>query len=104
MAMYAVAITPLIHRLEDRVNKQVWFADDATAGGNLACLKTWWDRISEIGPDYGYHPNPTKTVNLKEAATLFQGTGVSITAEGKRHLGAAICTNSFIEYWMGSRS
>ena len=55
MVMYAIAITPLIHRLEDRVNKQVWFADDATARGNLARLKTWWDRISEIGPDYGYY-------------------------------------------------
>ena len=54
MAMYAIAITPLIHRLEDRVNKHVWFADDATAGGDLARLKIWWDRISEIGPDYGY--------------------------------------------------
>ena len=106
MAMYAIAITPLIHRLEDRVNKQVWFADDATAGGDLARLKTWWDRISEIGPDYGYYPNPSKTwlivkdSNLKEATTLFQGTGVSITAEGKRHLGAAIGTNSFVESYV----
>ena len=106
MAMYAIAITPLIHRLEDRVNKQVWFADDATAGGDLARLKTWWDRISEIGPDYGYYPNPSKTwlivkdSNLEEATTLFQGTGVSITAEGKRHLGAAIGTNSFVESYV----
>ena len=106
MAMYTIAITPLIHRLEDRVNKQVWFADDATAGGNLARLKTWWDRISEIGPDYGYYPNPTKTwlivkdSNLEEATTLFQGTGVSITAEGKRNLGAAIGTNSFVESYV----
>ncbi len=106
MAMYAIAITPLIHRLEDRVNKQVWFADDATAGGNLARLKTWWDRISEIGPDYGYYPNPSKTwlivkdSNLEEATTLFQGTGVSITAEGKRHLGAALGTNSFVESYV----
>ena len=106
MAMYAIAITPLIHRLEDRVNKQVWFADDATAGGDLARLRTWWDRISEIGPNYGYYPNPSKTwlivkdSNLEEATTLFQGTGVSITAEGKRHLGAAIGTNSFVESYV----
>ena len=106
MAMYAIVITPLIHRLEDRVNKQVWFADDATAGGNLDRLKTWWDRISEIGPDYGYYPNSSKTwlivkdSNLEEAKTLFQGTGVSITAEGKRHLGAAIGTNSFVESYV----
>ena len=46
MAMYAVAITPLIHRLEDREIRQVWFADDATACGNLTHLKTWWDYTS----------------------------------------------------------
>ena len=39
MAMYAIVITPLIHHLEDEEIKQVWFADDATAGGNLAGLK-----------------------------------------------------------------
>ena len=59
MAMYAIAITPLIHRLEDEHIKQVWFADDATAGGDLFYLKMWWDTIS--GPDFGYYPNATKT-------------------------------------------
>ena len=33
MAMYAVAITPLIHCLTDESIKQVWFAYDASAGG-----------------------------------------------------------------------
>ena len=32
MAMYAVAISPLIHLLEKISIKQVWCADDATAG------------------------------------------------------------------------
>ena len=32
MAMYAVAITPLIHQLEGDGIKQAWYADDATAG------------------------------------------------------------------------
>ena len=47
MAMYAVAITPLIHHLEGREIRQVWFADDGTMGGNLTHLKMWWDNISE---------------------------------------------------------
>ena len=106
MAMYAIAITPLIHRLEDRATKQVWFADDATAGGGLNHLKAWWDRISAIGPDYGYYPNASKTwlivkeANLEEATALFQGTGVSITVDGRRHLGAAIGTHSFVENYV----
>ena len=61
MAMYAVAITPLIHRLPDENIKQVWFADDASAGGKIDHIKNWWDNISQIGPQYGYYPNASKT-------------------------------------------
>ena len=50
----------------------------------------------KIGPDYGYQPNAAKTCiivkeeYLAQAVTLFEGTGISITQEGKRYLGAAI--------------
>ena len=37
MAMYAIAVNPLIHRLKQDTTKQIWFADDATAGGKLNC-------------------------------------------------------------------
>ena len=33
MAMYAIAVTPLIHQLECEGIKQAWYADDATADG-----------------------------------------------------------------------
>lgn len=39
MAMYSIAITPLIRYLEDVETKQVWFADDATAGGSILGLR-----------------------------------------------------------------
>ena len=103
MAMYTITITPLINRLESTGIKQVWYADDATAGGDLTC---WWDRISEMGPEYGYYPNASNTwiiikeANFEEATTLFQGTGVSITVEGKRHLGAAIGDSTFVESYI----
>ena len=41
MAMYAIAITPLIRSLEEDETKQVWFADDATAGRDLTSLRRW---------------------------------------------------------------
>ena len=106
MAVYAVAITPLIHRLADENLKQVWFADDASAGGRLQHIKNWWDNISQIGPEYGYFPNASKTWlivkerNLKQVKQLFQGTGVVITPEGKRHLGSAIGSHSFVESYV----
>ena len=50
MAMYAITINPLMHRLEDEETKQVWFADDATVGGSLAGFKTWWNIIMHKSP------------------------------------------------------
>ena len=62
MAMYAIATIPLIHKLSELSQvQQVWFADDATAGGQLHRLKKWWDSLEEIGPDFGYHANATKS-------------------------------------------
>ena len=53
MAMYSVSVTPLIASLQDSRVKQVWFADDATAGGTLHGLHDWWSRIQDLGSLYG---------------------------------------------------
>ena len=106
MAMYAIAITPLINRRNNGESKQIWYADDATAGGSISHLKAWWDNISTIGPDYGYYPNASKTwfivkeAKLEEAESQSHGTGLSITVEEKRHLGAALGTSSFAESYV----
>ena len=106
MAMYAIAITPLIHHLENNSVKQAWYANNATAGGNINNLKTWWDDIEKTGPDYGYHPNASKTWlivkenHLEAAKAAFRGTEVQITIKGKRYLGAAIGTASFVESYV----
>ena len=104
--MYAISTIPLIHRLAKDTIKQVWYADDATASGGLCYLRQWWDHLSEIGPDYGYYPNASKTClivkeeKLTLAASLFQGTGVSVAKDGKRHLGAALGTDSFVKTYV----
>ena len=51
MAMYALAIRPLIDKLRgtEPNAKQVWFADDATAAGRLATLRQWWQLVTTIG-------------------------------------------------------
>ena len=54
------AVNPLIHRLKQDTTKQIWFADDATAGGKLNNLREWWDCLTNIGPEYGYFPNDQK--------------------------------------------
>ena len=102
MAMYAVAITPLIYRLTEEKLKQVWFADDASAAGKLVGIRNWWNNMTKIGPEYGYFPNASKTwlivkeEHLEEAKQLFQDTGVKISYDGESHLGSAIGSRPFV--------
>ena len=70
LAMAMFAISPLFHGLEEEDIKQVWFADDATVGGDLSHFKSWWDCITEVGPHYGYHPNASKTLLLVKESRL----------------------------------
>ena len=83
--------------------KQVWYADDATGGGTLTEVRSWWDKLTLKGPRYSYHPKASKLWLLvkeaarEEAKRVFSGTGVRITTEGKRLLGVAIGTSEFEE-------
>ena len=93
MAMYALGITPLIRTMSMPSAKQVCFANDATAGGQLQQLRTWWDKLTKNNPAFGYHLIISKTwlvvkeENLEDAERVFADTGVHITCTGKRHPG-----------------
>ena len=111
MAMYALAVWPVIGKLKSdapRV-KQAWYADDATGAGTCDDLKKWWDSLQAHGARYGYHPNAAKTnlvVKVEHAARareLFAGTGINITTEGKRHLGAAVGSRSYTEEYVADK-
>ena len=41
-----------------------------------------------------------KEGKIEDATTAFEGTGIGITQEGKRHLGAALGTNSFVDSYV----
>ena len=49
----------LVAMLNDN-NKVVGFADDVTASGNLEAFR-WWDTLMQIGPNYRYYPQFTKS-------------------------------------------
>ena len=105
MAMYAIGTQPLIRRL-DGIAKQVWYADDSAAGSSLERLRRWWDLLKEIGPLYGYFPNGDKTHILAKpehteaAKEIFKGTGITVSSEGKRYLGGAMGTTSFLQQYV----
>ena len=93
MFMYAIGTLPLICLLRDPGRwTQLWYADDASAGGTLSELHNWFDLLCSRGPSFGYHPEPTKSfvvVNEQwrsEAVTIFGNLGIQIVT-GHRFLG-----------------
>ena len=107
MAMYALAVVPLINRLYYHAD-QIWYADDASASGSISQLREWWDALNEIGPSYGYFPNANKTHLVVKpeffdaAKQRFEGSSVKITDQGHRYLGSAIGQKSFVESFTNS--
>ena len=60
--VYSIGVQPIINILQSiEHTKQIWYADDAGAGGGLESLKQWWDMLLLYGPTYGYFPNAAKT-------------------------------------------
>ena len=101
MGEYAIGLRPLVNILST-VTKlhelmQAWYADDSAAAGTLKKLREWWDLLCANGPKLGYFPKAVKTILilkdkslLTAAKFLFGDTGIEITCDGERHLGAVI--------------
>ena len=62
MAMFALASVPFIRKVSSEGATQAWFADDASSGGKVGPIRSWWDRLVVYGPRFGYYPNAIKTV------------------------------------------
>ena len=58
MLMYAMAVLPLIRRLSDRGRRIQNYADNASCFGSLQSLREWLISLMEVGPKYGYCPEP----------------------------------------------
>ena len=87
--------------------KQVAFADDISGAGKLIFLRIWWDLINKYGPLLGCFPKASKswlTVKpeyLQSAKQTFKGTGINITDDGPKHLGAVIGSQKYKEEYVG---
>ena len=65
-------------------------------------MRKWWEKLNSVGPKFGYYPKPSKTFlivkdasSIEKAKEVFGNTGITITTEGERHLGAAIGSEEF---------
>ncbi|CAM1294773.1 Uncharacterised protein r2_g398 [Pycnogonum litorale] len=106
----AIGITPLIRKMARNDTKQIWYADDAAAGGTLESIHRWWEKLVKEGPRYGYFPNHAKTwlvtkPGLEETAKkIFEGTGIQITTAGRPYLGAALGTPEYRKRFLQERT
>ena len=112
MGTYALGILPLIHFLFEFISinhlsaKEVVFAGDLTVAGKLTSIRDYWGKLTVLGPKYGYFPKASKSYlivkedKLGEARNVFNNSNVSITIEGKRHLGAVIGSNEYREEYV----
>ena len=90
MMLYAVAVLPLIRSLKAPVNWiQNWYADDSSYVADLSSLKAGFDELLCKGPNYGYHPEPSKTVlivgpsDVQEESALFEDLGIRVVSDGR---------------------
>ena len=71
MAMYTLGTLPLLRTISTPGAYQTWYADDASAGGKLLHVRSWWDQLLCHGPDFGYHVNSKKSwLIVKDPTTL----------------------------------
>ena len=107
MGAYELGILPLIKFLLEFVNldeinaKEVAFANNFYVTGSLNSIKDYWDKLTTIGPKYGYFPKSKKSYlivkekKLLETQNIFANPRVNITAEGKRYLVAVIGSTEY---------
>ena len=85
MFMYAIGTLPLIRSLRDPSRwTQIWYADDASAGGSLEDIHEWFSLLCSQGPAFGYFPEPSKSFVVideyckTKAENLFHDLGVQV--------------------------
>ena len=100
MAIYGIGvitlINMLIHILSNGYSTIVTvmaYTDDFSAAGNLQNLRRWWSVLTEIGPKFGYYPEPTKTwlgvsnsFASEKIESAFFGTKIKIVTGYRRYL------------------
>ena len=88
--------------------KQIWYVDDAAAAGLLTDLRTWWDILCDIGPQFGYFVTSktfliVKETHLPMAHAIFENTGIQVTTQGRRYLGAAVGSADFVQSFVNDK-
>ena len=95
MLLYAIGLLPLIRSLDDLKRVQSWYADDSACVAQLSDLQSWFKKLSDMGPKYGYFPEARKSVlvvgekDFSLAEEVIGSLGVKIVT-GHRFLGGFV--------------
>ena len=93
MAMYGLAIFPLIEKVSDDNLIQKWYADDGNAAGSVEAPKVLLSKLKLHGSSFGYNVIKchfiTKAEFVNDAKNVFKGEEVDII-DGSRVLGSVI--------------
>ena len=98
MGLYALSIQPLITSLQAASSvKQCWFADDASGAGSIMEIRTWWDALSTLGPDFGYFPNDRKCRIIAKPAKGGLGLGNPFLEARREYASSVKVTKPLVE-------
>ena len=97
MFVYALALLPLVRKLEDTTTgPQLWYADDSAKASSILHLQNWLDKICELGPGFGYFPEPEKSIlvtshtDSTNVLEFKEKNNIKKIVTGNRYLGGPI--------------
>ena len=101
LCFYAVAVLPLIRSFASKSNfVQCWYTDDSVCAGKLSQIRLWFDKLTQLGPAYGYFAEPIKSVLVVApqyedvAKDYFKDLGITVSSS-HRFLGGVLCTQEY---------
>jgi hypothetical protein len=110
MVAFGLAVIPLIRRLKQEVLHvhQAWYTD-AAAAASFPFLCTFMERLVELGPAFGYYPEPLKSIlvikeaNKAAATEYFADLGFTVVS-GHRYLGGFLGANEDLQAWLKDKA
>ena len=63
---------------------QIWYADDSACAAKPPLLHDWFQKLCQLGPYYGYYPEPKKTFvmvdenDVDAASACFHDLGIKV--------------------------
>ena len=77
MLFYSVATLPLVWALKGNgCWFHSWYADDLVCAGSLNDIRCWLDFLLELGPSYGYFPEPHKSYTVFGGCPEYYSFGI----------------------------